>query len=105
MLASALRRRVEAAGGFVTVLARGDETAGAMLLICHHRGAGAGAFERLLAPDGRYRLTRIGPPPGESLTDIEAYASNRRRNDPDLWLIEVDVADSERFAAETIAAD
>jgi len=29
----------------------------------------------------------------------------RRRNDPDLWVVELDIAQAERFAAETMLGD
>jgi hypothetical protein len=37
--------------------------------------------------------------------DIAAYWRRRRERDPDLWVIELDIAEAERFAAETILAD
>jgi len=34
----------------------------------------------------------------------ESYWQRRRARDPDLWVIELDIASPERFAAETILA-
>jgi hypothetical protein len=36
---------------------------------------------------------------------IDDYWRRRRAGDPDLWVIELDIADGERFAAETILSD
>jgi hypothetical protein len=102
MTIDALLRRVQAAGGFATVLARGDDTAGAILLVCAERGATTALLERTVDLDGQYRWTRCGPQDVESQTERDSYIQRRRDQDPDLWLIELDVADAERFAAEMI---
>ena len=101
----ALFRRVRAAGGFATVLAKGDETAGAILLVCAERGEAKALLERTIDLDGHYRWTPCGPQDVESAETRESYIQRRRRSDPDLWLIELDVADAERFAAETTGFD
>ena len=97
----ALFRRVRAAGGFATVLARGDETAGAILLLCSDRGTVTSVLERTIDLDGHYRWTPCGPQDVESPATRDGYIQRRRQSDPDLWLIELDIADAERFAAET----
>jgi len=103
MLVGALTRRAQAAGGFVMVLRKGDETSGTILVQTLDRGRDSGLFERV--PDyiaGGYRLTRCGPAAEEGAEAVSAYLERRRRTDPDLWLVELDIADAERFAAETI---
>lgn len=102
MTVDALSRRVTAAGGFATVLARGDDGAGAILLICTDRGAFGKLLERTVDLDGQYRWTPCGPQDVESGEKRDSYIQRRRKSDPDLWLIELDIADAERFAAETI---
>jgi hypothetical protein len=102
MTIDALFRRVRAGGGFATVLAKGDETAGAILLVCAERGETKALLERTVDLDGRYRWPACGPHDVESEATRDAYIRRRRDQDPDLWLIELDVADGERFAAEMI---
>lgn len=97
----ALIRRVQAEGGFATVVAKGDETAGAILLLCLDKGEPKALLERTVDLDGNYRWTRCGPLDVESAEERDSYIQRRRANDPDLWLIELDIADAERFAAET----
>ena len=97
----ALFRRVRAAGGFGTVLARGDDSAGAILLVCSDRGEVKALLERTIALDGDYRWTRCGPQDVEAMATRDSYIQRRRDSDPDLWLIELDIPDAERFAAET----
>ena len=101
----ALFRRVRAAGGFATVLARGDDTAGAILLLCRERGKTRALLERTVDLDGHYRWTPCGPDDAEAEATRESNLRRRREQDPDLWLIELDVADAERFAAETSGFD
>lgn len=104
MLVSALIRRVNQAGGSAMVLARGDATAGAILILALERGAGPRFFERGIGPDGAAALIATGPRTLESDTEASAYWQRRRSQDSDLWVVEVDIAAAERFAAETICA-
>ena len=101
MSIDALFRRVQAAGGFAVVLARGDDSAGAILLLCRERGTVKSLLERTVDLDGRYRWTPCGPQHVESEEERDRYIARRRGQDPDLWLIELDVPDAERFAAES----
>ena len=82
------------------VLAKGDANSGAVLVLTLDRGASPAFLER--GPDGAVGPT--GPISCDSAT-ADDYWRRRRRNDPDLWVVEVDIADAERFAAETITAD
>ena len=52
VMAGALLRKAEGEGGFGAVLAKGDPTAGSILVILLERGANPRLFERLLQPDG-----------------------------------------------------
>lgn len=101
LLASALIRRVHDAGGFAAVRARGDAGAGALLLVALARDGSARLFERGFGPRGEAAVVD-STPADASAEAIEEYWRRRRRNDPDLWVIELDVPDAERFAAETL---
>jgi hypothetical protein len=99
VLVSSLLRRAQAEGGFGAVLAKGDATAGAVMVVLAERGERTALLERLLQPDGSYAWRDSS----QTLADEDAFRAwleRRRRHDPDLWLIELDVADAERFAAE-----
>ncbi|MDI1295232.1 MAG: DUF1491 family protein [bacterium] len=102
MLVGVLVRRAAAAGGFVTVLAKGDAISGVILVQATDRGRNVGLFERVSNFDGTGALMRCGPSPEDGPEALTLYIERRRRSDPDLWVIELDIADSERFAAETI---
>ena len=100
VLVSALLRRAEALGGFGTVLAKGDAQAGAIAVLLVERGANPRLFERLLHPDGHYGWEESGRRDLDEPGAVQALIERRRRFDPDLWLIELDTASTERFAAE-----
>ena len=97
MLVSALIRRVSAEGGNAAVLAKGDATAGAILLICVEKGVVKSVRERILDMTGAYVWAAVGPAEPDALND---YLDRRRARDADLWLVELDVANAERFAAD-----
>lgn len=102
MLVGALRRRAEAAGGFCMILHRGDETSGAILLQTLDQGRDTGLFERVPDYAGGYHLVPCGPGSGADADMVAQYLARRRHADPDLWIIELDIAQAKRFAAETI---
>jgi len=83
------------------VLAKGDATAGGILLLTVERGANPRFFERGLGPDGAPALIASGPSSLADDLEATAYWRRRRAGDGDLWVVELDVPDGERFAAET----
>ena len=101
--ASGFLRRAEAEDGFATILKRGDADRGALLLHILRRGDHSGFLERTLAADGGYGWRIVGPPPGAEPPLLADWSQKRIRFDEDLWLIELDIADPERFTAETVA--
>lgn len=105
LLVTALIRRVEAEGGNGAVLARGDAEAGGLLLLTTERGGIPGIFERGIGPTGKPELVRAGPETLESPLEATEYWQRRRQRDPDLWVLELDVAGAERFAAEILFPD
>jgi hypothetical protein len=103
VLVTGLIRRAEAEGGFGAVLARGDATAGAILVLLLEKGARKCLLERLLQPDGQYAWQDVIPA-GQDDAAFAGQLARRRQFDPDLWIVELDIASSERFAAEMNAA-
>lgn len=99
VLVSSLLRRAESQGGFGAVLAKGDSTAGSIGVILLEKGRKVRFLERLLLPDGSYswQEARQG---AENEEDFQKFLDRRRKFDPDMWLIELDIASAERFAAE-----
>ena len=104
VLAGALLRRAEAEGGFGTVLVKGDATSGSILVILLEKGGNPRIFERLLQPDGRYSWQESGSQRIDDASGVPGFIARRRRFDPDLWVLELDIASPERFAAEMNAS-
>ena len=98
--AAALIRQAEVDGGFGTVVARGDPDRGSLILLISRRGRHQACLERSLAPDGSYRWQQIGPGPESDPATLADWSQKRRRFDEDSWLIELDIAEPERFIAE-----
>ena len=99
--AASLIRRAQSEGGFAAVLRKGDPDRGAITLIVRERGELRGFLERELGRDFTYNWSfkRLdAPSEGDSVADLVA---RKERFDPDSWLIELDIADPERFIAET----
>jgi hypothetical protein len=103
VLVGGLIRKAEGEGGFAAVLAKGDPTAGAILVILRERGGAQRALERLLQADGSYKWDETTGQVIDKITkneDVPAFVARRRRFDPDLWVLELDIPSAERFAAE-----
>jgi hypothetical protein len=101
MLAGLLMRRVQGEGGNAMVLAKGDESAGSILILCAEKGRNTALCERLLEPSGGYAWGKVGPQDIENIEEVDRYIARRRAQDPDLWVIELDTPNAERLIAET----
>ena len=100
ILVNALIRRAESLGGFGVVVARGDPTAGSIVLILTERGQKIGTMERVLEASGEYIWKLNQEQNTENKQEIDNFVQRRRKFDPDLWILELDIPSPERFAAE-----
>lgn len=98
---SALIRRIEAEGGFATVIAKGDDTAGSLLLLLLDKGRNPRLFEPLLGISGGYEWREIPCQDTDKSQEILDLVERRRRRDPDLWVVELDIPHPERFVDGT----
>jgi hypothetical protein len=98
LLVSALIRHIEAGGGHGVVVAKGDATAGAILILLSNRGEMGAILERMPTIDG-YRWSDAGVADGER----DVYLADRRRVDPDLWIVELDHPQVRERALEILA--
>lgn len=94
---SGMIRAVQNSGGFATVLARGEQQAGTILVVCCENGANGRIFERMPSLDGgrEWVQTKVQDP--ENTPEFLEYLDRRKRQDSDLWIVELDIAGAERF--------
>jgi hypothetical protein len=98
---SALVRQVNAAGGFAAVIRKGERDAGTILLQLVENGRNARVFERMPQLDGSRKWTLIKSEAIDSKQEIDEYLNRRSHQDPDLWIVELDIPDGERFIPES----
>jgi len=96
-----LIRKIEGEGGFGAVLRRGDPQRGALLIVVRSRGDYVASLERMLTLDGNYRWERVGPAERSDPQQVAEFVEKRIRFDEDAWVLELDIAQPERFIAET----
>ena len=100
LFVSALMRRAQAGGGHAMLLARGDETAGAILIQLLEKGRFYGLYERVMAIETGYSWQAVGPQAIDKQQEIDEYIARRQAQDTDLWVIELDIVNGERLIAE-----
>lgn len=95
---------MQSAGGFAAILRRGDGDRGALLLVVSSLGRHVACLERVLDLQHGYRWQLTGPGDSASSEEVREFLARRTRFDEDSWAIELDIADPERFIAETTSS-
>jgi len=98
---ASILRRAEAAGDFGMIIRKGDLERGSLLLVINCRGRHIAFLERVLSFENGYSWQQVGPSESSSSEEIGTFLAKRARFDDDSWVIELDIADPERFIAET----
>lgn len=96
-----LIRSVDAAGGFATVLSKGDRDAGTIMVVLTQSGRNGRVYERMPALDGTRQWHCSQRQDAENGGDFAEYLARRGRQDPDMWIVELDIAHGERFIGVT----
>lgn len=96
---SGLVRMAEANGGFAAVLAKGERDAGTILILTMERGEHRALYERMPQLDGSRKFGRVKSQDPENPQEFEEYLTRRKGQDSDIWIVEVDIANAERFIA------
>jgi hypothetical protein len=99
-----LVRAVQGNGGFASILHKGDPDRGTISMLVAERGQPRAVLERRMSADFTYRWSEGASPACEQGFDWRKWVESQSRIDPDCWLIELDVADAQRFIAETTAS-
>lgn len=88
---------VEQEGGHAMVLARGERDAGTVLIVTMCRGEDTQLFERMPQLDGSRPFTPIKSQDSENPREFSEYLERRRKQDPDIWILELDVPNPEKL--------
>ncbi len=90
-----LIRAAQVAGGFGTVLAKGERDAGTLLVVCCRHGAGSRAYERMPQADGTRQWVLAKAEDPDDARALSEFCDRRRRQDSDLWIVELDLEGAE----------
>ena len=96
---ASLIRLAESNGGSAMVLHKGERDAGTVLVVTMNRGQDARLFERMPQLDGNRNFVATRSQDTEKPSEFFEYLTRRQNQDPDIWVLEVDIADPERFIA------
>jgi hypothetical protein len=97
----ALIRRVQLAGAHATLARKGDARAGAVLIKTFDpRTRACRLFAQALGPRGE--AVWMEPCLSTLEADIDAHIARAARIDPDLWVVEIEDGQGERFITETV---
>ncbi len=79
------------------MLHKGDREAGTILVVVAQNGKNSVAYERMPQLEGtRVWTMRISEDP-ENKEKFSDFLERRMNQDPDLWIVELDIAHAERF--------
>lgn len=81
------------------VTAKGERDAGTILILTIYRGENAVLFEKMPQLDGSRPFVAAKQQNPEKPEEIFEYIERRKDQDPDIWILEVDIADGARFVA------
>jgi len=94
---SALIRAAESEGGFGMVIQKGERDAGTILVVLLENGRDGRVYERMPQLDGTRAWTCSRREEMADSLAFSDYIQKRRGQDPDLWVVELDVARPERL--------
>jgi len=102
IIIQALIRKTQAEGGFAAVLYKGDPISGAIIVQLRNSDNEILTFERISHYTGGYQLMPIATEYSSDIEEMALYLDRRRRSDPDLWVLELDVANAEQLVAAIV---
>ena len=97
-------RAVQADGGFGMVLHKGERDGGTILIVILENQSLAVLYERMPDLDGRrkWRVSKVQVT--DNKQEFEDYLRRRMQQDTDVWIVELTVADRERFVRDNLSA-
>ena len=98
---SALIRRAQIEGAYATVVKKGDDRAGSVIVKAYDTSTRtARLFTEAFGTDGD--RVWIQPETSDSETELGAYIARQRGYDPDLWVVEIEDRQGRHFITETV---
>jgi hypothetical protein len=91
-----LVRQTQAMGGFAAVVHKGEPDSGTILVVAVDRQGLGTLYERLPDPSGARRWTAVRHQDESARDEFDSYLARRCRQDSDVWIVELTVADIER---------
>lgn len=79
------------------MLHKGEREAGTIVVLTTEKGGNARIYERMPTPDGDRLWALSRTQSTESSKEISDYLDRRAAQDSDLWIVELDIANGERF--------
>jgi hypothetical protein len=96
---SALLRRAGLGGAFATIVHKGDEERGDVVVkVATERGR-ARLYVQAFNPEGPTEFERLG---AEAESEVDDLISRRRKLDRDLWVIEIEDREGRNFLVEPV---
>ncbi len=103
IVAGGLLQAAQTIGGNGVVLLRGEASRGSILVVLTNRGRIEVILERILDSQGDYCWNRTKNNESLQSETVAQFIGKRKRFDPDIWALELDVPDVERFIADSLA--
>lgn len=83
------------------MLHKGEADGGTILVVLLERGQPARVFERMPQLDGSRAWTQARVQAPDDKNEFAEWLDRRARQDPDLWIVELDIVNGERFIGIT----
>lgn len=96
---SALLRRATLGGAFATIVHRGDEERGDVLIKVTRGRGEATLYAPAFNPEGPASFERL---PAEDERGADETIARRLKNDRDLWVVEIEDRDGRHFLTERV---
>lgn len=96
---SALLRRASVAGAFATIVHRGDEDRGDVLVKVTRARGEAVLYAPAFNPDGPTEFEQLS---AEDEAGVDALIGKRLKMDRDLWVIEIEDREGRHFLTEKV---
>lgn len=84
------------------VLVRGDPDAGALLLVLTTRGVIQRITERVSSISEGFTWNMVNSGDSANSQSVARFIDRKKRFDPDLWIIELDIPNAEQFIVDSL---